>query len=359
VRRLGWRIEHRAWRWALVTLCAASAAVGTAAGLGWARSPARSAARLPAGYFEQTFDATSFVRGNLHAHTNRSDGDSSPEEVIAWYRRHGYAFLAISDHNRFFDPRRFPSLQNDGFRLVSGEEITMRGAGRQVHVNAVCTRQRIGGGTFRSAAEALAWASAEVARQDGVAIVNHPNFDRALRPPDVLAAERAPLIEIMSRHPYVYSAGTAERPPAEIFWDYALGAGLRRMAVAVDDMHHLRAAGGKPARAGGAWIEVFATQPEPSAICEALRRGRLYATTGALVRRIKVSESTYSIWTAVPDSVVVFLGHGGEELARLGPMQAGGVAAYQLRGGELYVRARISSSAGQAWTPAIFVQGSD
>ena len=37
--------------------------------------------------------------GNLHSHTTESDGRESPAAVMAHYRRLGYDFLAISDHD--------------------------------------------------------------------------------------------------------------------------------------------------------------------------------------------------------------------------------------------------------------------
>src|SRR5262245_25478622 len=36
--------------------------------------------------FARTFDVTKFRRGNVHTHTNRSDGDSDPIDVYTWYR---------------------------------------------------------------------------------------------------------------------------------------------------------------------------------------------------------------------------------------------------------------------------------
>jgi hypothetical protein len=38
-------------------------------------------------------------KGNLHTHTYWSDGNGYPEKVVDWYKRHGYHFLALSDHN--------------------------------------------------------------------------------------------------------------------------------------------------------------------------------------------------------------------------------------------------------------------
>src|SRR3981189_92508 len=38
-------------------------------------------------------------KGNLHTHSLWSDGDDYPEMIADWYARHGYRFLALSDHN--------------------------------------------------------------------------------------------------------------------------------------------------------------------------------------------------------------------------------------------------------------------
>lgn len=40
-----------------------------------------------------------WYKGNLHTHSLWSDGDDYPEMIADWYKRSGYQFLAISDHN--------------------------------------------------------------------------------------------------------------------------------------------------------------------------------------------------------------------------------------------------------------------
>ena len=64
-------------------------------------------------------------RGDLHVHTSKSDGSESPETVCANYRAHGYDFMTISDHRRYY-----PSLEAkstfDGIsdlNIVEGEEV--------------------------------------------------------------------------------------------------------------------------------------------------------------------------------------------------------------------------------------------
>lgn len=64
--------------------------------------------------------------GDLHMHTNRSDGKESPAVVAANYRALGYDFLAITDHERYY-----PSLEaiaayaglKTAYCLIAGEEI--------------------------------------------------------------------------------------------------------------------------------------------------------------------------------------------------------------------------------------------
>jgi hypothetical protein len=305
-------------------------------------------------HFVRGFDVSHFQKGNVHTHTTLSDGGSSPEQTIAWYRSHGYQFLALTDHNILSRPARYASLQEPGFVLLSGEEITMTGNKRQVHVNALCTQTRIPGGAFGSAAAALSTAISQVRMQGGVAIVNHPNFDWALSAADVTDARDAALLEIASGHPYVHSAGDATHPSHEALWDIALSSGADFMGVGVDDEHHIDVSSDPPATPGRAWIATFGEVTDAAPICAALGLGDLYASTGVDLKRITVRDQRYEVEPVQAHAVVVFVGAGGRELARVRPKD--GPAVYTLRGDEGYVRARVELSDGKrAWTPAVRV----
>jgi histidinol phosphatase-like PHP family hydrolase len=39
-----------------------------------------------------------FLKGNIHTHSNRSDGAIDPADVCRRYREAGYDFLALTDH---------------------------------------------------------------------------------------------------------------------------------------------------------------------------------------------------------------------------------------------------------------------
>lgn len=65
-------------------------------------------------------------RGNMHAHSFRSDGVESPELVAANYRKAGFDFLTVTDHD-FYPPsleaiQAFEGLDLD-FKLYPGEEV--------------------------------------------------------------------------------------------------------------------------------------------------------------------------------------------------------------------------------------------
>ncbi len=65
-------------------------------------------------------------RGDLHIHTCRSDGRQDPATVCANYRGHGYDFMVISDHQRYYpslEAKEFYKNVNIDLNIVPGEEV--------------------------------------------------------------------------------------------------------------------------------------------------------------------------------------------------------------------------------------------
>jgi len=64
--------------------------------------------------------------GDLHTHTTMSDGSQDPEIVCANYRSHGYDFIAITDHRRYYPSLRairyYSKLPTD-LTVLPGEEV--------------------------------------------------------------------------------------------------------------------------------------------------------------------------------------------------------------------------------------------
>lgn len=309
--------------------------------------------------FEREVDVSTFQIGNLHAHSLVSDGDAHPKDVFLWYRDHGYNFVSLTDHNTRVDPKPYMQLTRPGFTILPGEEVTMTGAGRQVHVNGICTRETIAGGSFATAPLALRHAIDAIGAQRGVALVNHPNFDWGLTESDVVGATGAELLEIASGHPYVRTDGGQGHKSHEALWDAALTAGNRFAPAAVDDTHHYDpdVHPEKTAMPGRAFVGVFASRAEPDVLCDALRRGELYGSTGVKIERFVVTAHEMRVTPKKVPVKVEFVTRGGE-IAKTVTLEIPGEAAtYRAFGTEGYVRARVTAPSGKkALLPAYFFE---
>src|SRR5262245_60916745 len=69
--------------------------------------------------------AAHWWRGNLHTHSLWSDGDDFPELSVDGYKKEGYDFVALSDHNTLAEGERYieaePAVLAD-YRARFGED---------------------------------------------------------------------------------------------------------------------------------------------------------------------------------------------------------------------------------------------
>lgn len=297
--------------------------------------------------------ATRWYKGNLHSHTINSDGDSPPYELVTWYKRNGYHFLAITDHNTFTDPAPYDSNPNDTFLLIGAEEITNP---KVVHVNAIGISRVIPPRTGDGVTALLQASIDAVREQGGVPLINHPNFLWAFTAADMKPLKRTGLLEIASAHPIVNHAGDGKVPSTEQMWDELLTSGMRIWGAAVDDSHYFRGEfSATQANPGGAWVMVRAPALTRDAIVAALDAGEFYASTGPEIRDIRREPDALVVELAPPANQrryrVVFIGEGGRVLST----SYENPARYSLTGSETYVRARVEDSNGlRAWTQPVW-----
>jgi predicted metal-dependent phosphoesterase TrpH len=298
-----------------------------------------------------------WYRGNLHTHTISSDGDSSPWDLMAWYKRNGYQFLAITDHNTFTDPAAFDTNPNDNFLLIGAEEVTNE---KTVHVNAIGISKVILPKTGPTPTDILQANIDAIRAQGAVPLINHPNFRWAFTAREMLALKGVALLEIASGHPAVNHAGDGRIPATERMWDELLSAGMKIFGVAVDDAHNFRQEFTiDRANPGRGWVVVRAPALTREHVLTALGEGNFYASSGVELKNIIATKNDLSveIQTTTPSGSpkryrVVFIGKDGRELAT----SIDNPARYTFTGSESYVRARIEDSGGlRAWTQPVFV----
>ncbi len=213
-----------------------------------------------------------FYRGNIHAHSTRSDGLLAPGEVVAAYRDQGYDFLALTDH--FMERFGFPvtdtrPFRDDGFTTLLAAEIHGQGLrnGGLWHILAVglppdFEPQRPDENGPEIAARAHA-AGAFVA-------IAHPAWN-GVTMHDVNTIADFDAIEIHNEG----HTNDSDRGNGWMLADALATAGKRFSTVAADDAHFKD----RPDRFGG-WLQVKAETLEPEDLLHSLKRGWFYASTG-------------------------------------------------------------------------------
>jgi len=72
---------------------------------------------------------------DLHSHTTASDGELSPEDLLARARAAGVTTLAVTDHDTVKGLARAQAAADaQGIRLVPGIEVSAEAEGREMHV---------------------------------------------------------------------------------------------------------------------------------------------------------------------------------------------------------------------------------
>jgi hypothetical protein len=323
--------------------------------------------------------ARRWYRGNTHAHTLNSDGDSPPDAIVRWYREHGYHFAFITDHEYVTDVTPLNALfaAAGKFLVISGQEVTQRVADpahpdgvRQAHVNALGTSRVIRPLGERNIATGTTIAAtyarnlAEIRKAGGVPQVNHPNFRWSVPLAELLAIPDSTLLEIANAHVDVNNLGGADSagrwmPSTEALWDSLLTRGKTVFGVADDDAHSFRPEeAGNPdlTRPGRGWIWVRADTLSADAIVAAINRGDFYSSTGVTLADVRVDAREVRIDIAQFSDrryVTEFIGDGGRVLASV----TGNRPRYVMTGTERYVRARVTASDGRrAWTQPVMAR---
>jgi len=295
---------------------------------------------------------TKWYKANTHTHTLNSDGDSTPDEVVRWYRSHGYRFLVLTDHNFLTSVDGLNALHgaDERFLVVRGEEVTNAFDGKPLHVNGLNLARQVEPQHGTSILDTLQRTIDAIRAADGVPHVNHPNFGWAVTPEELRHIRGNKLLEIFNGHPEVNNLGGGGVPGLEAVWDTVLTAGTLTYGIAVDDAHVFKDPG-NPAVAGPGrgWVMVRAPRLEARALVDALERGDFYASTGVTLADYQVTAQAMTVKVAATTFAkyrIHFIGSGGRLLREV----ADASAEYSFTGNEGYVRAKVLESNGLvAW----------
>ena len=285
-----------------------------------------------------------FWRGNLHTHSDRSDGALSPRETAQVYREAGYDFLAITDH--FRPEYAFPvtdtrELRSDGFTTLLGAELhaPRTEVGQSWHILAVGLPL-----DFRPPSEAETGPElARRARAAGAFVgMAHPAAS-LLTAVDAESLDAAHSVEV-----YNALADRENRGDSWHLTDVLLNRGHRLTTYAADDAH-LQPQDPPPCQA---WVQVRADALEPGALLAALKAGHFYSSTGPELYDVRIEGDVVVVRCSPATKVLLTGGTPGAEVAQGTDLTECSLPLTMFRGTHCRITVEHATG-GRAWTNPI------
>ena len=297
-------------------------------------------------------EETQWWKGNLHTHSLWSDGDDYPEMIADWYKKNGYHFLGISDHNILAEGNRWIHIEKNAggrrafekylerfgpkwvehkteknipkvrlknfseyqakmsvegkFLLMQAEELTDRFQGVPIHINATNLKNYIppqGGSSLATVIQNNVNAVIEQRKKTGQPMfphINHPNFGWALKPTDMIQLKGEQFFEVYNGHPAVNNYGDAKHLSTVQIWDIinAYRVGIYKLplmfGLATDDAHNYHQIAIGKSNTGRGWVMVKAPALSAPFIIEAMEKGDFYSSSGVSLSSIQTTKEFFS-----------------------------------------------------------------
>jgi len=255
-----------------------------------------------------------------------------------------------------------PKFEEEGkFLIIQSEEITDGFDGKPIHMNATNVRELIDPQGGNSVTEVMqnnidqVQAQREQTGQLMFPHINHPNFGWAITVDDMLPLTGERFFEVYNGHPLVNNYGDDKRLGTEAIWDILITNYLAEdkpliYGLAVDDAHNYHNYDGEHSNPGRGWVMVQADELTPEAIVNAMEAGNFYSSTGVTLESVTYDNQTLLVEVKPEDNINYQIqfwgtkqGASREEMGTLLNEASGTRASYQLKGDDLYVRAKIIS----------------
>lgn len=285
------------------------------------------------------------LKGQLHSHTtNSKDGTLTPSQLAERFKRAGYDFFTITDHD-YITPE---PIGNELIWLCNSYECTQK-----QHICIYNTTKVLKGN--KSIKEVLDF---HLSNKNTFVGLPHPNSLKNYVSDDEII-DYCGRISFVDVYNGTMSTLRGENGPRAL--DLLLSNGQRVFATAVDDFHaenHIKVG----------WVEVLSQSRDPKDIMDALLKGAFFAKNGPSIVSSKLEdyaknnpsilsvEFKDNILTVRNDNLMAitrFYGNGGMQL---GEDVVGETAVYAIKGNEKYVRAVVEVKGYYCWAQPVFIQ---
>lgn len=292
-----------------------------------------------------------FMKGNLHTHSNQSDGMYSVKDLLKIYKENGYDFLAITDHDIFCSE----SVQEE-IVLIQGIEVSCLYVGEDKtkgeYMHFCCFDP------YKKAETKIQYYRDYLELQENINSLNrtysliqlnHPLFSRFLNN-EFIKLNGYQLIEIYNHDDFLEETGMQN---SEQLIRDLLNHNKKILVTAGDDFHgpYKKV---KNDRCFGGYIVVNSNKNEKD-IIQAIKEGKFYATTGPKILDYRIANGKLEIETSPVKRIIFYsnmrkckniFSEDGNEITK---------AEYQIRGEEFYIWAKIIDKYGNmAWAQPIY-----
>ncbi|MEY8880393.1 CehA/McbA family metallohydrolase [Donghicola sp. XS_ASV15] len=294
-----------------------------------------------------------FYRGNLHTHSNLSDGILDPQKVCRRYKAEGYDFIALTDHfigEYGYTITDTKSFRDEGFSTILGTEVHSGAMtnGELWHILAVGLPEDFAPSNTPGFSpiddQESGAALARRCRDAGAFVaIAHPQWS-GLTMEDARTNDAAHAVEI-------YNHGCAmgcDRPDGWHIADLLLSEGPKLTAIATDDAHFT-----EPDHFGG-WVMVKASDNAPESLLDALKAGHFYSSTGPELRDIELDDDVLEIRCSAATAVIV-QGFGSAAVAKHGHSMTHAAISLDRFKNSDWLRVTVVDAAGKrAWSNPIW-----
>lgn len=295
------------------------------------------------------------LKGGLHNHTTRSDGKSTPEEIIALFTSKGYDFMSLTDH-RIYNRENFlpgskltiiPGMEfdagfdnhdNNGFRCFHSVILGYDNDENGLEHNYTCES-----GDVNNQSDFQKYLDFFYSKNQ-LAFYCHPEWS------STPASYFDKLQGIFAME--VWNTGSViacDMDKDAPYWDEILGLGNKWWGVATDDGH-------SPDQHCGGWVMVNA-ENNVSSILDALKEGSFYSTTGPVINDFYIEDGHAHLECEDCDMIIFRADKHPSKVTKCKEGESLTHASFDTKGGWNYVRAVVVGKDGKrAWTNPIFLK---
>ena len=249
-----------------------------------------------------------FWRGNLHTHSQLSDGALTLDRAVDAYRDAGYDFVQMSEH--FIARYDWPiadtrAFRSNRFTTILGAELHAMGTsvGELWHIVAAGLPLDFPPAGKDETGPEIAARAAAAGAFVGIA---HPAWSQ-LTIEDGRSIGSAHAVEIYNHGCFVET----DRGDGWYLLDQLLREGRRLTAFATDDAHF------RSDDAFGGWVHVKAEALDPEALVTALKAGHYYSSQGPQIHELSFDGDEISI-ACSPVNAIAVMGHNSRSSGRFG-----------------------------------------